>query len=214
MLQRIARALRLSSSETAYLFALAGKHSPEIRESTPRLDSAIKSVLNAYTGGPALVMDELFNVHGFNDLANLIYRFDSHAGSRERNMLWRDFLDPDRKLLYVSWRENVTLAVGFLRSVYAKRRDDPELEQFITDLSGASAEFALMWDASRRQGPASYAPYELHLNVSGTGILKFISVRLTTITYPDWLVLLMPPADAFTAIAVRRLSATFVRGSE
>jgi transcriptional regulator with XRE-family HTH domain len=207
ILQRIAGTLRLSAMDAAYLFSLAGKHAPEIRESTPRLESTIKAVLDGYTGGPAFVMDEQFNVHGFNRIAEFIYRFDNYPGPRPRNMIWRDFLDPDRKQLYVSWRENATAAVGFLRSVYAKR-EDPELEQLIKDLSDASPEFSRIWDASKRRGPSSYAPAEVHLSVPGTGVLKFISVRLTILTYPDWLVVFMPPADDVTATAVSHLVST------
>jgi hypothetical protein len=208
MLQNIARTLRLSSSDAAYLFSLAGKYAPEIRESTPRIESTIKAVLDGYTGGPAFVMDELFNVHGFNRVAEFIYRFDDYPGSRSRNTIWRDFLDPDRKQLYANWREHATGAVGLLRSVYAKRGEIPELEQLIKDLSDASAEFSRIWDASRRRGPSSYAPAEVHLNVPGTGILKFISVRVTILTYPDWLVVFMPPADDVTATAVSHLMST------
>jgi transcriptional regulator with XRE-family HTH domain len=214
MLQSIARTLRLSSSDAAYLFSLAGKHAPEIRESTPKLESTIKAVLDGYTSGPAFAMDELFNVRGFNRVADFIYRFDGYPGSRSRNIIWRDFLDADRKQLYVSWRENATVAVGFLRSVYAKRREDPELEQLIKDLSGASAEFSRIWDASRRRGPSSYAPAEVQLNLPGTGVLKFTSVRLKILTNPDWLVVLMSPADDETATAVSRLMSTAVVKTE
>lgn len=206
MLHSIARALHLSPSDTAYLFVLAGQHAPEIRESTPRLYATINAVLDGYTGGPAFVMDELFDVQGFNPLADLIHRFDDYDGPSGRNMFWRDFMDPYRRQLYVPWLESVTIAVGFLRSVYANRKGNPKLEQMVKDLCSSSAEFSRLWDASRRQGPSSYAPAEVHLQVPGVGILKFVCVRLTIVTYPDWLVVFMSPVDEATAAAMNRLA--------
>ena len=206
MLGRIARVLRLSPSDTAYLFALAGQPEPQIRESIPRLDATIKAMLDGYTGGPAYVVDELFDVKGFNRPADLIYRFDAYDSPHRRNMLWRNFIDPYRRQLYVPWLENVTTAVGLLRSVYAKRSGEPKVEQLVKDLCEASPEFSRLWDASRRRGPSSYAPAEVHLYVSGIGVLKFFSVMLAIVTYPDWLVVVLSSVDDATASALNRLT--------
>lgn len=206
MLQRIARALLLSPTETTYLFDLAGKPAPEIREATPRLQATIKSLLDGYTAGPAFVMDELFNIKEFNALADLIYRFEGYDGPRRRNMFWRDFIDPFRRQLYVPWLENVTNAVGLLRSAYARRKGEPKIEELVKDLCDASAEFTRLWDASRQRGPSSYAPAEVHLHVPNFGDLKFISVTLIIVTYPDWLLVLMSPTNEWTVTAMNLIT--------
>lgn len=206
MLERVASTLRLSSSDTAYLFSLAGRQPPEIREVTPRLDAALQTVLDGYTSGPAFAYDEFFDVLAFNRLADFVYRFDDYDGPRGRNMIWRNFMDPYRRQLYVAWQEMATMAVGLVRGVYASHKSNQRLEQLLKDLCSGSPEFDRLWKMSRRTGTSSYVPNQFRFNVPRVGILSFIAVRMAMATRADWLVIFLSPTDKETAKVMGRMT--------
>jgi hypothetical protein len=78
----------------------------------------------------------------------------------------------------------------------------------LNELLTASSDFASLWNESKETGPASFGPILLRLNVPGSGILRFESVRLTVATNADWLVVFQIPADPKTVNAVQRMKSS------
>lgn len=206
-LLRVARALKLSSSDTAYLFSLARRPAPEIRESSSGLEATLQAVLDGYITGPAFACNEMFDVVAFNKLAELIYRFGNCQGSHARNLPWRLFTDTYWRQLYVSWLDWASYCVGLVRAKYPIQRGHARFEQLLTNLLTTSADFKRLWNVSRRNGTSSYAPGPVLLNVPKFGILSFTAIRLSILTNPDWLVVFLSPADSRTATALGRTSA-------
>jgi transcriptional regulator with XRE-family HTH domain len=205
MLQRVARAFELSPSDTAYLFSLAGQPPPEIRELSPGLDVTVQTIVDSYDAGPAYMMDEVFDTVAFNPLADLVYRINDYDGPRARNMAWRGFIDPRRRELHQPWPEYAAMMAGVFRARCAQRARHPGLEKLLDDLLASSPEFKKFWDESETTGPSSYRPVLLRMNLPGTGIVNFESVRMLIATNPDWLVSFHVPLDAQTAIAMQKL---------
>jgi hypothetical protein len=209
MLQRVASALRLSPNDTVYLFSLAGRRPPEIRASEKKIDPGIQLALDGFTAGPAWVMNARIDVVAFNRLADAIYRVTDYDGPMAKNMVWRLFMDPDRRRLYVDWADFATFGVGLLRGNYATRNGDPDFEALVHALRGSSSEFERLWNDSRRTGTSSWAPAEVRLRVPGFGILKFVSVRLTLPGAPDHFMILLSPVDRKGATAMAEIAAGF-----
>jgi hypothetical protein len=65
------------------------------------------------------------------------------------------------------------------------------------------------WANSRRTGTSSLAPAEFCLRVPGFGILKFVSVRLTIPSSPDYVTVLLPPADKKCVTAMAKIAESF-----
>ena len=213
MLQRIARALRLSPNDTIYLFSLAGRRPPEIATSEEKIEPSVQLALDGFTAGPAWVLNRRVDVIAFNRLADAVYRITAGKGPFAKNMVWRLFMDPERRRLYGDWNQFATFGVGFLRGNYASRIGNADFESLIRNLRQSSAEFERLWSDSRRTGTSSLAPAEISLRVPGFGILNFISVRLTIPNSPDQLMVLVPPADKKCEAAMARLSAKIQRQS-
>ena len=202
MLERVARSLRLSPNDTAYLFLLAGRRPPDHRPPTVKLDPALQSVLEGFTAGPAFLINARVDTLLSNRLADQIYRLNEEEGPFARNMVWRLFMDPLRRQLYADWKEFAVFGVGVLRGNYASRIGDPEFENLIRELRSNSAEFARIWRESSQRGTSSLAPSEVRFRIPGKEILRFASVRLTLPTYPDHLIVFLPALDKATSAAI------------
>lgn len=202
LLGRLSKALRLQAHEVTYLFSLAGHHPPEQKEANVPVADDIQAVVDGYIAGPAFAFDALFEVIVFNDLADFVYHFQDYSGSRPRNIMWRNFMDPYRRQLYVPWLECVELGVGHLRVAYATRVGNPEFESLIRDLSKASPDFDRLWKASAQRGPSSYHPFPIKLHVPDFGTLSFVSVRFALPARPDWRAVFLSPADDHTRTAM------------
>ena len=206
LLLRIANALKLSAHDRVYLFSLAKRPPPEIQASASLIDPVIQLALDGFTAGPAWVLNSRLDAVAFNALADAVYRFDDYDGPLARNMVWRGFMDPHRRRLYVDWTSFVRWGVGFLRATYATRIGDIEFEKFLSTLLKNSSEFERFWNDSRRTGTSSLAPSEVRLRIPGYDILRFVSVRLTLPSCPGHFMGLVSPLDRKGAIAMARIA--------
>jgi transcriptional regulator with XRE-family HTH domain len=205
MLERVARGLKLSPHDTAYLFSLAGRHPPEQRAAVVKIHPAIQLVLDGFEAGPGFVLNARMDAVAHNRLADAIYRFEDFDGALARNMVWRLFMDPRRRRLYLDWNDFAIFGVGFLRGNYATRIGDSDFESLLHALRGSSADFERLWKDSGRRGTSSLAPSEVRFRVPGRGILRFFSVRFILPSCPDHVIVLLPPADKKTSQAMAEM---------
>jgi transcriptional regulator with XRE-family HTH domain len=199
MLERVARGLRLSPHDTAYLFSLAGRHPPEAHSPVAQIDPAISLALGGFRTGPAFVQNARTDVVAFNSLADAIYRFDAYEGPFARNMVWRLFMDRRRRELYMDWQDFAVFGVGLVRGYYATRIGDADFEGLLHALRAGSPEFDQLWRDSGRRGTSSLSPAKVRFRVPRRGVLKFFSVRFTIPGHPDHLAVLLPAADKKTS---------------
>lgn len=198
LLNRLARALRLSETDIDYLFRLAGYPAPMNREST-EMDSRVQFVLDAFAG-PAFILNPRLDVIAFNALGDLVFDFLGHSGEFGTNHLWRGFMDPARKALYADWPRLMANAVAFLRGSYATRIGDQEFERLITTLVSSSPDFDRMWEQHRTFPLSSVEVSLRHLRL---GPLEFISSRFGLPTLNDHIAFFLACANRPTSKALK-----------
>src|SRR5215208_587828 len=143
-LMRIARALRLSPTDTTYLFTLCELPPPQVMACVASIPRPVLDVLSSFQG-PALVLAPTSDVLASNAFAEALYEFDAFPGPFARNILARGLLDPVRRSLYVNFDETLPNMVGMFRVFYARHAGDPRFEELRTVLMERSPEFARCW---------------------------------------------------------------------
>lgn len=215
LLQGLARVLRLSPHDAAYLLSLAGQSPAALPREAPGLVDGLQTVLDGYVLGPAFVSDSVGKTLAFNQIGDFIYRFSGYDGPWGDNIFWRLFMDPYRRQMYVDWPDSARFGVGLMRALYASRKDDSACHEMIDDLCRSSPEFHRMWNESAQQGTSSYQPNRIHLQVTGLGELNFLAVRLAIPTKDAWTVFLSPLDDmtksAMLGLAPARASESATR---
>jgi transcriptional regulator with XRE-family HTH domain len=202
LLARLAKALRLSRTDSDYLYRLAGHSPPARATASDALEPEIQTVLDGFTAGPALLTGPRLDVLAFNSLADAVFRFDDFPGPFQRNHVWRAFMDPERRHFYVDWEIMMSRAVAVVRAHYATRIGNEDFETMITALREQSPDFARLWE-ERRTLPLD--SIHIRLATRDLGALTFISTRFTVSILADHVTFFLSPADDATTRAMRSL---------
>jgi transcriptional regulator with XRE-family HTH domain len=204
-LERVATALRLTPSDADYLFALCGvRRFEDAGNGSDVVDRCVQNMLDAIAGAPAFVWTPRGNVIAYNRLADLIFEFEAYDGPHARNHHWRFFMDPNRRAKYLDWEALAKIYVSWLRLQHGKLADDPYFDGLIRQLRDECAEFRRLWDAQYTERLADTV--RIAFTLPKIGPLYFDSVRLQLQQAQQGLIVL-PPADEATALAVRKLAA-------
>lgn len=143
-LTRIARALSLSPTDEAYLFALMGLSRTDVPEHHFSLPPVMHEVLRMYQA-PAFVLDTVFNVLAWNRMAECLYDFGEFDGPFADNHLWNAFMNPARRRLYPDFENGALNLLGMFRMNQAAHPEDPRFARLTEALAEASTEFVELW---------------------------------------------------------------------
>lgn len=148
MLASLARALRLSVDERDHLYRLAGYAPPLTGATGGYVEPAMMFLLDALTGVPAHVVDDLNTVLAQNRLSRALVGSWELGDDRAGNVTWRWFTEPASRALNVA-EEHEAIGRGYaadLRTAAARRGGDAVADRLIGDLLAASEEFGRYWD--------------------------------------------------------------------
>lgn len=201
VLERVARALRLSASDTDYLFSLSGMHRSE-SSGVSSVETCIQHTLDGFRSGPAIFFSQCFDVLAYNRLADRVFEFDDCSDAFASNHIWRMFMDPKRRALYLDVEALDEVAVRFMRSVHGKVPDNASFNALVRALCQGSARFKQLWEAQLTAPPLD--TLNVGLRLPRYGPLYFTSVRFRAFNSPNVLVLLVP-AEEKAAKAMREL---------
>jgi transcriptional regulator with XRE-family HTH domain len=189
----LARGLRLSRAERAYLFELAGKHDPDKqRDGVEDIPAAVLACVDAIAG-PTYILDPMWTARRWNAKAE--HLFSGWLGPEgERNLLRYIFLRPEARQLICDWEDRSRRVTAEFRAAISGHMDDPGLRNLISDLSRHSADFARCWDmhgvVAREGGLRTF-------NHPADGFVRYQQVSLTIGGWPDFrLTMLLGPARA------------------
>lgn len=149
VVEALARALRLSGDERAYLFQLAGLAPPGPDTVPVYITPSVQRLLDRLVDIPVGVTDAAHTLL----LANPMYAAlmgDPH-GRRgfERNGAWRNFLGAPSRVRHTPEERRAfeTGMVAELRATAGRYPADLQLRRLISELRAGSERFAELWDA-------------------------------------------------------------------
>ncbi|WP_061293276.1 helix-turn-helix transcriptional regulator [Herbidospora cretacea] len=186
VLDAIGRALRLSESERAHAYLLAGLNPPTTQgrrdaEVTPEL----RRLLDTWTP-PAMLRDRYWNMIAANDAAQRTFRY----GDTDHNCLIAFFTNARYRAMHVEWESAAPGVVAAYRADAAHAPGDPEFARVVADLSAVSPEFAELW-GRHDVGPPVQAVKAIRHPEAGD--LFFDMTTLAVVDHPYWYLELYNP---------------------
>ena len=148
VVQALARALRLSGTERAHLFRLAGLVPPGPQTVPTHITPSVQRMLDRMAGTPVAVYDASWNLL----VANAAYAalMGDPAGWRgnERNGVWRYFFGLSTRVRHTAEAEEpfATAFVADLRAATARYPADQALRRLVAELRANNPRFAELWD--------------------------------------------------------------------
>jgi transcriptional regulator with XRE-family HTH domain len=181
-LARLARALRLSRAERAYLFALAGKRDPDHGESEADQLPAAAAACVASIGCPAYILDRGWNARCWNaEAERLFVGWLDQPGTS--NLLRFIFTAPAARALICDWDMRARRVVAEFRATYSAHLSDPALRVLIEELRQKSRDFTRLWEAHDVLGREGG---ERTFNHPTEGFLRYEQVTFDLAGSPDF----------------------------
>src|SRR3954467_8645101 len=156
VLNAIARALRLDDAERLHLYDLARPETAALVPTSPGvIRPGVRRVLDAFTGGMALVRNRRWGYLAANALGRAVYEeiFDGRTGPP--NHVRYVFLDGRARAFFDDWPAAARDTARILRSEAGRAPDDAGPVRLIDELSQTSAEFREVWSHHDVRLPAS-----------------------------------------------------------
>ena len=141
VLDSLARALRLNTTERAHLFALANREPLVEPGERAALTPALQALLDHHEPLPGYVMDQRWDVLGWNRAAAALFGDFATLPPAERNMVWLLFTAPRLRTLLVDWEAHAQQVLGQFRASWGRHADDPAFGELIGRLRQTSPEF-------------------------------------------------------------------------
>jgi transcriptional regulator with XRE-family HTH domain len=182
VLDALARALQLDEAERTHLFDLvraAGTTRPVRRSTTrQRVRPAVRHLLDAMTGAPAILQNGHLDVLAANPLGRALFAdmFTDHTPVP--NHARYVFLEPRSRAFYANWDRAAADTVAVLRAEAGRNPANRALSDLVGELSTRSTTFSALWAAHNvRWHTAGVKTF--HHPIVGELTLQFEAMDLT-----------------------------------
>jgi len=146
VLEALARALRLSVDERAYLFDLAQQR--QLSGGQPTVQAPPESLarlVRDLSPLPSMLVNHRFDILAWNpEMAALMLDFGA-LPDEQRNALWLCMLHPSLYDIYRDRERVVREGIADLRAAWAAHPEDTALGRLVEELTAQSTEFARLW---------------------------------------------------------------------
>jgi transcriptional regulator with XRE-family HTH domain len=203
VLAGIARALQLEPAERTHLFRLAGQSPPAPEPATAAISPRLRRVLDIWDPFPAHIAGRRRDVLAWNRTSEAINGW-SRLPADKRNLLWFVFQVPATRRLLVDWEHEAALSVAALRAEAGGNLGEPDYQQLIAELLGASPDFAAMWARQDVRGRLEGQKRFLHPKL-GRFDLEFTAFQVAE--EPSLRLYLYTPADGRSEAKLREAAA-------
>ncbi|GII28165.1 transcriptional regulator [Planotetraspora mira] len=149
VVEALARALRLSGDERAYLFRLAGLVPPGPETVPAYITPSVQRMLDRLAGIPVGIYDASWTLLMANPPYAALMGDPSGWRGNERNAVWRNFLGPGSRVRHTPHEQRAFEAavVADLRVTAGRYPADQRLRRLVAQLRTNSERFAELWDA-------------------------------------------------------------------
>ncbi|MFC8064694.1 helix-turn-helix transcriptional regulator [Streptomyces sp. NPDC057293] len=145
VVEALARALRLTPDERAYLFDLTRRRRPGAAAVTSTAAPQLARLVADLSPLPAMLMNHRYDILAWNGaMARLLLDFDTLPPAR-RNAMWLCLLHPRISAFYVDRDRVVREGVAHLRSAWAAHPEDAALTDLVAGFITHDEEFARLW---------------------------------------------------------------------
>ncbi len=192
VLDAVARTLRLSDTEHAYLLGLSG-YAPGASAELPAVRTApahVHRLLDSLSPNPAYAIAPDWGIAGWNDAYAALYPNVATSPPAERNLLWLVFTDPYVRSLLPDWEVTSRRFLAEFRAETGQRLGDPDISYQVERLKRASPEFA---DAWARHDIHGFESRERAFHHPIAGDLEFEHHQLSPSDQPDLHIVLYTP---------------------
>jgi transcriptional regulator with XRE-family HTH domain len=203
VVEALARALRLTPDERAYLFGLARQRPSGAEKLATTATPPLAQLVANLSPLPAMLMNHRYDILAWNsEMARLLLDFDTLPPA-QRNAMWLCLMHPATRELYVDRERVVREGIAHLRTAWAAHPEDQALTDLIAECLARDEEFAHVW-----------AERVVKVNGRGDKVMRHpdigtITVRFETLTPlqdPDQLLVIYRAADDESQSALDRLS--------
>ncbi|MFC5187228.1 helix-turn-helix transcriptional regulator [Actinomadura harenae] len=200
----LARALRLTPDERAYLFDLARQRPRDAGRPADTAEPPLARLVTDLSPLPAMLMNHRYDILAWNgEMAKLLLDFGT-LPPRRRNAMWLCLMHPRTRELYLDRERVAREGIAHLRTAWAAHPQDQALSDLITECLTHDEEFARLW-----------AEREVKVNGRGRKMMRHpdagvIAVHFETLTPlqdPDRLLVIYRAADDESQAALDRLYA-------
>ncbi|WP_030882309.1 helix-turn-helix transcriptional regulator [Streptomyces sp. NRRL S-1868] len=146
VLDSLARALLLDSSERAHLFALAGTPDPMPTDAVDTLPCGVRQMLRQLEPFPALVQNARYDILAYNTVyGGLLTDLDAVAPC-DRNCMWLSFTHPGWQAAMPDRQETVRQMTARFRARMAEHLAEPAWKALLCRMQRESPEFRELWE--------------------------------------------------------------------
>jgi transcriptional regulator with XRE-family HTH domain len=148
VVEALARALRLSGTERAHLFRLAGLVPPGPQTVPTHITPSVQRMLDRMAGTPVAVYDASWNLLVANAPYTALMGDPAGWRGNERNGVWRYFFGLNTRVRHSPECEGTFAAalVADLRAAAGRYPADTALRRLVAGLRANSPRFAELWD--------------------------------------------------------------------
>jgi transcriptional regulator with XRE-family HTH domain len=149
VLDALARTLRLSAPEHAYVLSLAGYSAPHpAGDPVPQAVPAhVQRLLDALAGYPAYAIAPDWGISAWNTAYAALYPTVTSVAAADRNLLWLLFTDPYLRILMPDWEFTSRFNAASFRAEAGPRLGDPPFSHLVGRLLQASEAFRAAWES-------------------------------------------------------------------
>jgi transcriptional regulator with XRE-family HTH domain len=202
VLNRISRALMLTTVEREHLFFIALGHSPEVRyQATEGISPRIQRVLDALEFSPAFVKTVTWDLIAWNRAAAALFGSDALA-PEQRNILRRIFTDPHARAAQLDWQSVARFAVAAFRADTVRAGASANVQALVDELRQLSPEFEVMW---RDNDVRTHGEGIKHLRHPVAGLLALEYSAFSVDGRPDLSLVIYNPATQKDVNRIRAL---------
>jgi hypothetical protein len=203
VLDSVARVLRLSNTERRHLYTLAGLNppAPEVAPGDRDMCEGLRRLIDTWMPYPAHIMDPYYNCVLYNDAAAVVLGMRPEI---TQNCIVDFFTDPLYRGRSRTWEHNARTVVAQFRASCAAAPDDEGFRELLAELTGASAEFAELWE---RRDIEDAGQIRKELDHPLVGLLAVESTAMKVPVRPDLTIVLHTPLpEANTAAKLEWLA--------
>jgi transcriptional regulator with XRE-family HTH domain len=148
VLDALARSLRLSVAEHAYVLSLAGYSSPHaVGDQIPQVVPAhVLRLLDVLAALPAYVIAQDWQILGWTDTFAALYPNVATVPEADRNLLWLMFTDPYLRKLWPHWELTTGRFLAEFRAEAGPSLNHPSISGVVERLLEASEPFRAAWE--------------------------------------------------------------------